>query len=193
MALQQLYLITHLRLINFAQEKSEIPTRKSDGFRLLSSVDDCVMFIYYLNLYIFMEISLEGTISKEVQEMARRGEVYPYLVCGVDLYVNRDAAGRDCAEIDESRQCPWDLSLFFTGRHYRIVDLRNPGNYSPCSSIDDVRDNLVRLNVQESGVNTLREPVFELEDGESAYVLTPLDDVELRVLQHPDLCFHKTS
>ena len=138
-----------------------------------------------------MEISLEGTVSKEVQEKAKSGEIFPHLVCGVDVYLNRDVAERDNQEIDESRQCPWDCSMFFWNRHYRIIDLRDPEDYNPCSDIEEVRDKLVRMKEKKGGINVLHEPMLEQEDGESAYVLTPLDDVELGVLKYPDYHFSK--
>lgn len=142
-----------------------------------------------------MEILLEGIISREVsrevQEKAKNGEIYPHLICGVDLYLDRDVAERDGEKIDESRPCPEVRSMFFTGRHYRVIDLRDLEDYIPLGDIEEVRDYLVRLAEKPDGVNALREPVLEQEDGESAFMLTPLDDVEMGILKYPDYHFRK--
>jgi hypothetical protein len=137
-----------------------------------------------------MEIQMYSLIPQELRMVAERGDIEPYVVGGVDVYRTKKAAQEDCAEIDITRLFPEELRvrqrliiispLFFSGRHYRVIDLRNEDEYLPQTTISELRDYLREQNIGLVGL--LSKEVLESLDADSAYVLTPLVETELEEL-----------
>ncbi|MBI2125572.1 hypothetical protein HYU08_03380 [Candidatus Woesearchaeota archaeon] len=141
-----------------------------------------------------MEIALEGILSAELVEKASRQNMN-YLVCGVDVYRRPEIAAENNISIDRSRRLPFEFpgtlhfvrnrpEMFFSGRHYRIISLDDLNEYDPYTTIADVKGRLRELQVD--GFGFLIEEYLEIEDGEVAYVLTPLTDQEMDKLIRED-------
>ena len=141
-----------------------------------------------------MEIALEGILSAELVEKAK-GQNMNYLVCGVDVYRRPEIAAEDNVSIDQSRRLPFEFlgtlhfvrnrpEMFFSGRHYRIISLDGLNEYDPYTTIADAKGRLNELQVD--GFGFLIEEHLEIEDGEVAYVLTPLTDQEMDKLIRED-------
>jgi hypothetical protein len=131
-----------------------------------------------------MEIVLEGVVSNELVKAATEGRIYPHAICGVDLYRRPEIAVEDGVEIDQSRPCPWADDMFFSGRHYRIIHLLDSDEYDLQSTVADLRAKMIEL--KSRGTGFLNNDVLEQEDGDTAYVLTPLYDSELDELMKPN-------
>ncbi len=137
-----------------------------------------------------MKIVIEGIIESEIVESAKKGEIYPHVICGVDLYRTKEAALEDEAKIDLSRPFPFEINsatglyltreMYFSNRHYRILHLLNQEEYDPQTTIADVIDRMKEL--QAKGAGFVSKDVLEQEDVDTAYVLTPLDVTELKEL-----------
>ena len=126
----------------------------------------------------------EGTISAETRSAARRGEIPPLLVCGVDLFVLPDSNDEipDGASTWTMHDNPASQFLGPTYMHeirfYEIIDLRskNPP-YHPYTDLDEVKQELKRRKAR--GASLLREEVESYCDVDSVYVRTPLSKEEL--------------
>ncbi len=137
-----------------------------------------------------MKIKLEGVVSNELVGAATEGRIYPYAVCGVDVYRRPEIALEDGVEIDRSRKLPFTVPLatgrvhkpemFFSGRYYRVIHLLDSDDYDPQSTVADLRSRMMELEARGTGL--LDEEFLEQEDGDTAYVLTPLYDSELAEL-----------
>ena len=131
-------------------------------------------------LFFKMEIVLEGIIPNEIVKEAKEGKIHPYVVCGVDVYRTPEIAAEDKVELDKSKPCKWNIDMFFSGRHYRVLHLLDSDEYDPQSTIADLRSRIMELKAK--GTNFLLEDVLEQDDWDTAYVLTPLYDSELSEL-----------
>lgn len=138
-----------------------------------------------------LEIFLGGFSG--LAESAREGNIFPYVVCGVDVYRSPEAAIEDRTEIEISKPLSASLTdtaglhftaintgLFFSGRHYRIVHLLDLEEYDSCSDIAEVKERIKKLRVEGSGL--LKGSYLESLDTDCAYVLTPLNEGELEEL-----------
>ncbi len=145
---------------------------------------------------VVVEIELEGIVSSETIELARKGEIYPHLICGVDVYRTPEIAEEDGVEIDRSRPYfsmtgeakPHFLSpetgMYFSGRYYRVINLLDLEDYDPHTTVSEVKERMKELKAKGAGF--LTEKVLEVEDSDAAYVLTPLTDEEMSELMKPE-------
>lgn len=140
-----------------------------------------------------MEIMLEGIVSNKDVQAAKEGRIYPHVICGVDVYRRPEIAIEDNVEIYKSRPLPFKISfangmfdkpdMFFSGRHYQVIHLLDLEEYDPQSTVADLRARMMELKAKGAGF--LKENVLEQEDGDTAYVLTPLTDSEMDQLMKP--------
>ncbi|GEM_PF-6797587 len=125
-----------------------------------------------------MEFELEGIISRELIAKAERGEISPYVVCGVDVYKTPEAAREEDSNIDRQRPCVYAEEMFFSDRHYRIIHLldETEEEYDPRIDIGDIKNRLKQLKAKRIGF--LNRDYLEEDDDEVLYVLTPLTHEE---------------
>lgn len=139
-----------------------------------------------------MEIVLENSVfSEKTMGEVRDGEIYPYIVVGVDVYRTLECAGEDGVDIDLNRPLiirdsqglkgVHDPTMYFSGRHYRIINLENENDYNPQSTIYDSKQRLKELGA--IGCSVLDEDILEQVDLNSGYVLTPLYESEMNELK----------
>lgn len=127
-----------------------------------------------------MEIELEGVVSPGVKEAVERGELPPHIICGVDVYMTPESAAEDGSVVNESRPCIYNRTMFFSSRHYRIIAARDGEDYRPCGTVEEIVLTAKKMGIR--GAALLSQDVVEQDDGSAAYVLTPLDDIEMAVL-----------
>lgn len=137
-----------------------------------------------------MKIVLDTIIPKELVKVAIDGKIYPYVVCGVDVYRRPEIAVKDRVGIDQSRPFPFKIPLatgmrhesdmFFSNRHYRVIHLLDSENYDTQLTVADLRTRVIQLKAKGAGL--LNGVILEQEDGDTAYVLTPLHNSELSQL-----------
>lgn len=129
-----------------------------------------------------MVLNLETLISSEVREAVDRGELSPYLVCRVELYVTEESAKKEGRQVNMKRavRIREGVSQFvgmkyFLSNHYLIVDIRFEQTY-PCTDIPELAHELSRMRVRNYG--SLAKTVLEQDDEDSAYVWAPLTGAE---------------
>ena len=146
-----------------------------------------------------MKIDTFGVVAPEVTEAAKTGRLPRYLVCGVDVYSSA-LAPIPANDSDKKKRPP------VVDRHYRLIDLINPDEYIPCTTIADLIAEIkarvsdltnFRLNFldEEAGAETgeirpserpgetrpgeLPNEIKEFDDSETIFKLTSLTREEL--------------
>lgn len=125
-----------------------------------------------------MKLTLLGLVAPEIEEAARKNEIYRHLVCGVEVYKRLDScAEEEISSLDTQRILSnISLNMFFGNRHYRVIHLTDPELYDPQSTLKDLGERIRELRIK--GIGTLKEYILEQEDIDTAYVLTPLNEPE---------------
>jgi len=121
-------------------------------------------------------------ISNNLEQHVEEKVTSNMLICGVDVYRTRQVASEDKVTLDETRQLTeFKLKdLYFSSRHYRLIDLQRPDTYSPASDLVELRELLHSAGGRV--FNVLERGILEESDFSTAYVLTPLKYDELQVV-----------
>jgi hypothetical protein len=127
-----------------------------------------------------MKIVLEGIVSDKTVTVAREGKISPYITVGVDVYRRPEIAIEDEIKIDETRPCFYAQGMFFSARYFEVIHLLDDEKYDSHSTIGEVKVRMKDLRAQGTGLLTAENLAHEDED--TAYVLTPLTDSELKEL-----------
>jgi len=132
-----------------------------------------------------MEVKLE-TLLSEVREPVQRGELSPYLVCRVDLYVTEESAKKEGRQVNMKRAVRIREGVgqfvgmkYFLSSHYLIVDVPLEQTY-PCTDIPELAYQLARMRVRD--YCSPAKTALEQDDAESACVWAPLTDSESKEL-----------
>ena len=136
-----------------------------------------------------MEFEFEGTVSREALEDAQKGRIARYLVCGTEVYVSEESAKQEERSYDRDKPLhikdaaglafTMKATYYFSSRFFRVIDLLNADDYKPASNIREVMD---CLPSSLERVSLLHESQIEFEDGDTAFVLTPLTKEEFEGL-----------
>ena len=145
-----------------------------------------------------MDVIIGGGLNSidysELEEKANENDIHPHLVVGVDVYRSLSAAKEDKVEVDKGKQLfitnSYNEKLFihppvyFSGRHYRIINLKDCEEYDSQSTILDLKNRLKEIGAR--GMSVINGDVLEQSDINSGYVLTPLYESELEELMKVD-------
>lgn len=133
-----------------------------------------------------MKIDTFGIVPPEVTDAAKKGKLPRYLACGVDVYSTM-LTPPPANDTGKKVRPP------VVGRHYRLIDLLNPDEYIPCTTIADLvaeikarvfdltdfRLNFLDEDTEVETGETRPGEINEFDDSETLFRLTSLTREEL--------------